>query len=146
MVKKLRLSAIDIIVIIAMLAGLVCIRIFQEQLFYDPLIAFFKLGRGKVLPPFDTMRLFYGLAFRYLLNAVFSLVILWIIFKSYQVFKLSAILYTALFIILCIAFFIVINTSSPDLLLLFYVRRFLIQPLLVLLFVPAFYYQRYIKP
>ncbi|MFL9843832.1 exosortase F system-associated membrane protein [Flavobacterium rhizosphaerae] len=146
MLKKLRLSVIDIIVIVIMLAGLVCIRIFQEQLFYDPLIAFFKLGRGKVLPPFDKMRLFYGLAFRYLLNTVFSLIIIWIIFKNYQVFKLSAILYIVLFVLLCVAFFIITSTPYPDLLLVFYVRRFLIQPLLLLLFVPAFYYQRYIKP
>ncbi|WP_374707786.1 exosortase F system-associated protein [Flavobacterium sp. J372] len=44
--------------------------------------------------------------------------------------------------VLMIAFIIVVNTEKPNLLALFYIRRFLIQPLFLILFIPAFYYQR----
>jgi exosortase F-associated protein len=39
-------------------------------------------------------------------------------------------------------FFIVYFFNSDQNLILFYVRRFLIQPLFVILFVPAFYFQK----
>ncbi len=139
--KKLKLNAADITGIIVLLVLLVAVRIWQDALFYDPLIQFYKTD-AKVLPEFDTPRLCVGLLFRYAINTLLSLCILWLIFKDRQVVKLSALLYGVFFLVLISAFFFVISAESPNQLVLFYVRRFLIQPLFLILFIPAFYYQK----
>lgn len=139
--KKLKLNAADITGVIVLLVLLVSVRIWQDVLFYDPLIQFYKTD-AKVLPEFDTLHLCVGLLFRYVINTLLSLCILWLIFKDRQVIKLSALLYGIFFLVLISAFFFVISAESPNQLVLFYVRRFLIQPLFLILFIPAFYYQK----
>jgi exosortase F-associated protein len=48
-----------------------------------------------------------------------------------------------LFVILITAFFCILYFfKNQENLLLFYVRRFLIQPLFLIVFVPAFYFQK----
>lgn len=139
--RKLKLSGIDILGIILLLVLLVSVRLFQDRLFYDPLIAFFKAD-DKALPQMDTMQLLLSLLFRYALNTVFSLGILWLVFKDRGIIRLSSILYSVFFVLLIVAFIISINMDSPHLLAIFYIRRFLIQPLFLILFIPAFYYQK----
>lgn len=141
MAKKAGLSGVDIAGIILLLVLLVSVRIFQERLFYDPLIAFFKTD-DKILPELDTVKLVLSLFFRYVLNTIFSLGILWLIFKDKSVVRLSALLYALFFILLITGFIVVINMDSPHLLTVFYIRRFIIQPLFLILFIPAFYYQK----
>ena len=141
---KIKLSTADIAGIFILLVLLVCVRVFQSQLFYDPLLAFFK-KEGVPLPPYNSARLFFGIAFRYILNALLSLGIIWLVFKDRAVICLCAILYAILFTILAFAYFIILAGDDVNLLLLFYIRRFLIQPLFLILFLPAFYYQKYVK-
>lgn len=141
MQKGLKLNAARVAGIVALLAMLVGVRFFQEQLFYDPLVAFFK-QENKILPEYDTFRLFASLFFRYALNSAISLAIIWLFFKNRPILRLSAILYGVFFIVLIAAFFIIIASEDVNLLLLFYIRRFIIQPLFLILFIPAFYYQR----
>lgn len=124
-----------------LLAALVMVRLFQDKLFYDPLIPFFKT-ENKMLPEFDNMRLFLSLAFRYALNTIFSLGIIWLVFKERRIIKLTTILYVVFFMVLVAVLFLCLGSDKPNLLLVFYVRRFLIQPLFLLLFLPAFYYQK----
>lgn len=139
--RKLKLNGLDFFGIILLLVLLVSVRLFQDTLFYDPLIVFFK-NDNKMLPKVDTMQLLLSLLFRYVLNTIFSLGILWLIFKDRGIIRLSAILYSVFFILLIVAFIISINMDSPHLLAIFYIRRFLIQPLFLILFIPAFYYQK----
>jgi len=141
MQKGLKLSPLHISGIILLLVLLISVRIFQEQLFYDPLLDFFKM-ENKAMPVYAPFQLFLGLAFRYLLNTGLSLGIIWLFFKDSSVLKLAAILYVIFFVVLIAAFFVVLNLGNPNLLVLFYIRRFLIQPLFLILFIPAFYYQR----
>lgn len=130
--------------VIVLLVLLVSVRIFQEQLFYDPFLTFFRGEnyRGRPLPEYDSVELFSGLLFRYVVNSVLSLAIIWLFFKDKAVIKLSAFLYAFFFAVLTIAFFLLLNSGNVNLMVLFYVRRFLIQPLFLILFIPAFYYQR----
>lgn len=144
MQKKIRLNAISIVGIIILLVLLVCVRIFQSALFYDPLLPFFK-REGISLPEYDSTKLFLSIIFRYFLNTVLSLGILWLVFKDKAIMRLCLILYGLLFVVLTSAYFIILNSEEVNLLLLFYVRRFLIQPLFLILFLPAFYYQKSIK-
>ncbi|RZL46306.1 MAG: exosortase F system-associated protein [Pedobacter sp.] len=140
----MRLNKTSIAAIVILVILLVSVRIFQEALFYDPLLEFFK-NESKVLPEYDSAKLFFGVVFRYFLNTALSLGIIYFFFKDLSIIRLASVLYAVFFVVLIVAFFLVLSASEVSLLALFYVRRFLIQPLFLLLFVPAFYYQRSIR-
>jgi exosortase F-associated protein len=144
MKNKPKLKAAEWLGILALLCLIVCVRLFENRLFYDPFLTFFK-GLAKPLPEYDTGRLFFNYAFRYLLNTLLSLGILWLVFKDRNIIKVTVTLYLIIFIILALTLFITLSTAVPPQALIFYLRRFLMQPLLLLLFFPAFYYQRYMK-
>jgi exosortase F-associated protein len=137
--SKLRIAGIAILFLL-----LISVRIVQKHLFYDPLLEFFE-STTKKIPTYDSLKLFSGLLFRYALNSLISLGILWLVFKDKSVQRLTLLLYVVFFIVLIGSFFVVINLDDPGLLLLFYIRRFLIQPLFLILFLPAFYYQKHMK-
>lgn len=123
---------------------LVAIRAFQDILFYDPLIEFFKVDHStEVLPAFDTVKLIGNTALRFGLNTILSLGVLWILFRKKEILKLSALLYGIIFVLLIVAFIVLLNSEAArGHLALFYVRRFLIQPIFLLLLIPAFYFQK----
>lgn len=123
---------------------LVMIRMFENSLFYDPLISFFKSEYStKGLPQFNSFKLFGNVVLRFLMNTAISLTILWLLFKDMGIVKLSSILYALLFIILILGFFyLLFYSETKSFLPLFYVRRFLIQPLFLLILTPAFYFQK----
>ncbi|SFU29286.1 exosortase F-associated protein [Pustulibacterium marinum] len=123
---------------------LVLIRAFETTLFYDPFLAYFK---GNFLetafPYYDFWKLILNHFFRYILNSSISLWIIYLLFPKKAILKLSLAIYGITFFVLLIAYLWLMNHSiSDNYLVLFYVRRFLIQPLFVLILLPAFYYQR----
>ena len=129
--------------IVLLLVGLlVLIRAFESQLFYDPLLLFFKTDHTiNGLPVLNFPKLYLGITFRFILNTLVSLAILWFVFKNKKLLKFSALLY-GMFFIVCIGFFtffVIVYGDGPHQ-PLFYARRFLIQPLLLFLLVPAFYF------
>ncbi len=134
---------LTIVGIVTCLLVLVCIRLFQNKLFYDPLIPFFKGEfQQKSLPNFDSTKLFFSISFRYILNTLISLGLIYLIFKEIKLVKFSMVLFGIAFLILLVLFSMLILSKSENYFLLFNIRRFLMQPLLVLLFIPAFYYQK----
>lgn len=143
--KKPKMSkALKILLVFFLFGGLVCIRMFENTLFYDPLLAFFKTDHStQGLPELDTFRLLANVAFRFVLNTVISLLILWIVFKKIGVIKISALLYAISFFVLLLLFWYLLGVSEAgNTMLLFYVRRFLIQPIFLLILLPAFYFQK----
>lgn len=127
---------------IALVLLLAVIRTY-EHLFYDPFLDYFTRDYSNLpFPQYDAIKLFFSLLLRYALNSIISLAIIQVLFKDFSLTKFASVLYLLFFIILIITLFVILNFSAEaNNLLLFYVRRFLIQPLFVLLFVPAFYYQ-----
>jgi exosortase F-associated protein len=127
--------------------GIVFIRLFEDQLFYDPFLQFFKQDfKNKTLPNFEGVKLFFGILFRYSLNSIFSLAILYILFKQIELVRFATKLYIVFFTVLVFTFFgLLYFSEQSDFLILFYIRRFLIQPLFLILFIPAFYYQQISK-
>lgn len=127
--------------------GFVLIRLFQNDLFYDPLILFYKSNfQSATFPSVDFWTYNLNLLLRFGLNTILSLLIIWFWFekKSYVVF--SAVLYAVIFVLAMVAFWIVEHRISPeDYMKLFYIRRFLIQPILVIILIPAFYFQQITK-
>lgn len=130
-----------VLVLVGLLVG---IRFFEQNLFYDPFLEFFKGEyQNSDLPFYDARQLFLGLLLRYILNTILSLGIIYVIFKELQLLKFAAILYGILFVLLISLFFgLLYFSENPDYMLLFYLRRFLIQPLFLVMFLPAFYYQK----
>lgn len=137
-------KAIRIILCVVGFCLLIGVRLFEETLFYDPLTQFFKHDYSNaMLPGFKMSKLMIHLAFRYFINTILSLFILWFAFKKAEIVKLSTLLYVALFLLLAGFYNFLINSYQPgDYMLLFYVRRFLIQPLFLLILIPAFYFQK----
>jgi exosortase F-associated protein len=123
---------------------LVLLRAYEDRLFYDPFLNYFKRDYYNLpLPEINKLHLFIGLLFRYFLNSIFSLAIIYVLFKDIQGVKFASMMYIILFIILVIAFFFVLSFfGSDNKMILFYIRRFLIQPIFLLLFLSAFYYQK----
>src|SRR5690625_889237 len=100
-----------LIVIFAFL--LILIRYFESALFYDPLLEYFKGDYKKLpIPEMDLWKLHLHVAVRYLLNSVFSLAIIWVVFKNREILKLSGFIYLALFVVLLIPFSIILITAT----------------------------------
>lgn len=126
---------------------LILVRAFEDQLFYDPFLDYFKNDFNTLpLPNYNLVSLFFGLLFRYGLNTILSLGLLYIFFKDIAMIQFVSVLYVFFFLILIGLFFAILYFyGEHNNLILFYVRRFLIQPIFVILFIPAFYYQKQIK-
>lgn len=119
------------------------IRAFENQLFYDPFLAYFE-GDFKNLPfpKVEAFTLFLNLLLRYILNTILSLILIYTLFQDRDMLKFSVFLYVFFAVILLGMFFVILECFPEWNWLLFYVRRFIIQPIFVILFIPAFYYQQ----
>lgn len=142
--QKKKSKILDITIIGVLVIALLLIRMFEKELFYDPFLDFFHSDtQNKIIPEFNTIKLFLGLLYRYFMNSIFTVLIVYFLFKDISIVKLTSFLLSLFFIILIVIFFSLLHFSkSPDYLFVFYVRRFLIQPLFLILFVPAFFYQK----
>ena len=128
--------------ILILLVLIISIRFFENTLFYDPLIAYYKTDfLSHNLPELQYVKLFFSYLFRFGLNAVLAIVILVLLFTKQTVYQFTTRFYLLAFIVLIVLFFIVLHFFSEHVQFLFYIRRFLIQPLFLLLLIPAFYYQ-----
>jgi len=144
MLNKVLQNKKTVFILIFLVASLAGVRAFEKQLFYDPFLIYFEGDYlNWPLPEFNAFRLFLSLLFRFALNTLISLGIIYFLFKEIEMVKFAAFLYVFFFVILIgTYFFILYFYGSQNNLVLFYVRRFLIQPLFVILFIPAFYYQK----
>lgn len=136
--------AYRIVIAFACFAGLVCIRAFENELFYDPYLIFFKNDYLYIdSPRREVAKLVFFTSLRYGLNTLFSLGILYVAFKDKGIIKFSLVLFALAYLVLMTAFlYFVITPRQEDYYLFFNVRRFLIQPVFLILFLPAFYYYR----
>lgn len=133
------------IVLLMVLFGLlVLIRVFENELFYDPYLLFFKNDYLYMdYPRREILKLTLFTTLRYVLNGVVSLAIIYLFFKDKSIVKFSVIVYTIAYLILILIFlYFVINPRQEDYYLFFNFRRFLIQPVILLLLIPAFYYYK----
>lgn len=142
MLNKLRENKFKIFAALIVVICFALIRSFERQLFYDPFLDYFKADFHSLpYPQVEKLKLFLGLFFRYFLNSALSLCLIYALFQDRDILKFSLILYIIFLIALFAAFFVIFEFFEHGSWLLFYVRRFIIQPLLVLLFIPGFYYQ-----
>ncbi|OBX25437.1 exosortase F-associated protein [Gelidibacter algens] len=137
-------NVFKMILLLVLFGLLILIRAFENELFYDPYLTFFKNDYLYVdNPRREILKLTLFTTLRYVLNSAISLGIIFIFFNDWNIVKFSTLIYVVSFLIL-LAFFLyfVINPSQEDYYIFFNIRRFLIQPLLLLLLLPAFYYHK----
>lgn len=135
---------IKIAFILVLFVLLILVRAYGTKLFYDPFIKYFANDYLKMpMPEYSTLKLYLNIFLRYLLNTVISLAIIYVAFERKPLVVFSIKFYSAAFIILCVFYYFLLQMGFDNGHLLgFYVRRFLIHPVFVLILVPAFYYQR----
>ena len=144
MLQKLLNHKVRIVLAMLLILLLVLVRAYEDSLFYDPFLNYFKADYYNLpLPEIENVSLFFGLLFRYFLNTALSLAVIYVLFKDIEAVKFASILYLVFFILLVVAYFFVLSFyGETNKMTLFYIRRFLIQPIFLLLFLPAFYYQK----
>ena len=135
-------NPIKYILILVLLGLLILIRVFEDELFYDPYLLFFKNDYLYMdFPRREVLKLTLFTSFRYVLNTIISLGIIYLFFRDRSIVKFSSFVYLVAYVILILIFlYFVINPRQEDYYLFFNFRRFLIQPILLLLLLPAFYY------
>lgn len=123
---------------------LVAIRGFEDLLFYDPYLTFFENDYLYIdNPRREIAKLVFNTTLRFALNTFISLGILYLIFNDKSIIKFSGLVYIIAYILLLIPFlYFVINPKQEDYYLFFNIRRFLIQPIILILLFPAFYYYK----
>lgn len=137
-------KATTYILISILVLMLILIRFFEDVLFYDPYLEFFQNDYLYIdSPRREIAKLFGFTTLRYVLNTLISLAILFLVFKDKSIVKFSGFIYSIAFVVF-ISFYLyfVINPRQEDYYLFFNVRRFLIQPLILILLLPAFYYHK----
>ncbi len=134
------------IVIFILVLGLIAIRAFIEPFFYDPLIEYFKHDYLKIpIPELNLATYLLNISLRFFLNTIISLAILFVVFKKVDVFVFSVKIYAASFVVLISLLFVFLKFEiTESYLVVFYVRRFLIHPIIILVLIPAFYYEQLI--
>lgn len=139
MKKRYKIILISLLVVL-----LAMLRYFEKQLFYDPLLEFYEADYlNQAFPYFETGKLFFNVLLRYSLNTIISLGILYVTFFDKNILEFSVYLYSIFFVVCFTIFvFLIFEIESKNFLALFYVRRFLIHPILILILMPAFYYHR----
>ena len=143
MLQKLPNNKLKIIQIIFLIGLLVLVRAFENNLFYDPFLNYFKEESTSIYPETEPFIFFLSLVLRYFINSIISLVILYVTFKDLNLIRFSSILYVLFFLVLIISFYVTLNFfDESHKMVLFYIRRFIIQPIFILLFIPAFYFQK----
>jgi len=131
-----------IVLIGALFFLLILVRLFSYKMLYDPFIEYFKHDYlNQPIPEFNNYRLFFNMLTRYTINSIISLAIIWVAFERIQFIRFSVKFYVIAFIFLSFAFFTILNGElKQGYLLAFYLRRFIIHPLFVLILLPAFYF------
>lgn len=147
MQEKVKINRNKIIAVGILFVLLVAIRAFEDYLFYDPFSLYFKNDYLSLpFPVFNSLSLLISMGVRFGLNSIISLLIIYCLFKDWGLTKFAAVIYVFFFVLLITAFFVlVLFTDQYNNFVVFYVRRFLIQPLLLLLFIPAIFYQKRMK-
>jgi len=143
MLKNLLNYKFRILATLVLVFALAIIRAYEDFLFYDPFLNYFKSDYTNLpLPETERVSLFLNLLLRYSLNTALSMLVIHVIFKKMELVVFALVLYAIFFVILASGFFITLEfIGDENKMMLFYIRRFLIQPIFLLLFIPAFYFQ-----
>ncbi len=124
---------------------MILIRLNQELLFYDPILYFFK-NEEVFKFQFDIEKHLISVSFRYFLNSLLSIGIIYFLFLNRRYIKLSALVFSVFLVIfLPIYFLFILDEFEYSQMLGFYIRRFLIQPIMGIILILALFYLEKVK-
>jgi len=132
------------LLVITGVVGLIGVRALEDKIFYDPFLNYFhEADKSLAFPAFEWGKLILGHIFRFILNLFFSCLIIHFLFKNKEWTVQGAFLITIIFVItLPIYLYCIHGKFEIGYLFSFYMRRFVIQPLILLLIIPMFYYRK----
>ncbi|MCB0460774.1 MAG: exosortase F system-associated protein [Flavobacteriaceae bacterium] len=135
---------VKIITLAFLVLLLVLVRAFGDQYLYDPFTSYFQNDYlYNNIPKYDTLFMFFNLFVRYFINAVISLMIIYVAFHKKPLVIFSIKFYAIAFVVLAILYYLSLRAGMGNgYLFTFYVRRFLIHPMFILILLPAFYYHQ----
>lgn len=139
-------KTLQILLIVVLFLMLIAVRAFVQPYFYDPLVDYFKSDYLHLPFPKLSLTIFFlNIFFIFTLNTIISIAIIYLVFNNLKVVNFSIKFYIIAFILLSVLLFILLKFNlNKGYMFIFYVRRFLIHPLFLLLLLPAFYYQKLI--
>lgn len=125
------------------IGGLIFVRMNEDVIFYDPFLQFFKLeAKPELFPAFDWKMLLESHLLRFFLNLIFSLLIIEFLFlRTKWTFQAMILLLSAQLLFSLIYGVLLQTEFSASYLFSFYVRRFVIQPVILLFIVPLYYFR-----
>ena len=131
------------IIAIILVFLLMAIRFFEKSYFDDGLICFFQHDYlTEPLPKLSIIKIIWIDSIRFWLNTAISILILSLYFNQSGLLKFLLLVFTISYLASILVLYLSLNNyQAGHYLVLFYNRRFLIQPLLLLLLVPALWYQ-----
>ncbi|MFZ4930705.1 exosortase F system-associated membrane protein [Chryseobacterium sp. Mn2064] len=132
------------LLVIVGICGLIGVRVLENTIFYDPFLGYFhEATQNMEFPSFDWGKLIVSHVFRFVLNLFFSCLIIYGLFKSKGWTFQGGVMIGIVFLIsLPIYLYCIYDRFEIGYLFSFYMRRFVIQPLIILLLVPMFYYRK----
>lgn len=138
------MKILNFILVFAGILGLVSVRFLEDKIFYDPFLEFFKADyKVAQVPDFIWGKLMLSHFFRFALNLIFSAIVVHFIFLNKK-WTIQAVFLMAVAFLFFFPIYLWCLYSKMEIgyLFTFSVRRFVIQPIILLLIIPIFYYRK----
>lgn len=138
------MKILNFILVFAGILGLVSVRFLEDKIFYDPFLEFFKADyKIAQVPDFIWGKLMLSHFFRFALNLVFSAIVVHFMFLNKK-WTIQAVFLMAVAFLFFFPIYLWCLYSKMEIgyLFTFSVRRFVIQPIILLLIIPIFYYRK----
>jgi len=130
-----------VVLVVFLFFCLIMVRALQAELFYDPLQDYFQNDYLYLpIPNIENKKLFFSYFSRYSINTILSMIILRVAFGNDSFSKTVLLFYVFAFVLLSSVFFgLIFFQIDLGHLFLFYLRRFIIYPVFVLVLLPYLY-------
>ena len=138
------MKILNFILVFAGILGLVSVRFLEDKIFYDPFLEFFKADyKMAQVPDFIWGKLMLSHFFRFALNLIFSAIVVHFMFLNKK-WTIQAVFLMAVAFLFFFPIYLWCLYSKMEIgyLFTFSVRRFVIQPIILLLIIPIFYYRK----
>ena len=138
------MKILNFILVFAGILGLVSVRFLEDKIFYDPFLEFFKADyKVAQVPDFIWGKLMLSHFFRFALNLIFSAIVVHFMFLNKK-WTIQAVFLMSVAFLFFFPIYLWCLYSKMEIgyLFTFSVRRFVIQPIILLLIIPIFYYRK----
>ena len=138
------MKILNFILVFAGILGLVSVRFLEDKIFYYPFLEFFKADyKVAQVPDFIWGKLMLSHFFRFALNLIFSAIVVHFMFLNKK-WTIQAVFLMAVAFLFFFPIYLWCLYSKMEIgyLFTFSVRRFVIQPIILLLIIPIFYYRK----